>query len=142
MAKEASEFYKKVSSLKNLTEAIKEVKKTLPKDVKVTKALPANQPVPGSEVTIKDAPMKYLGRKKVINGILSHMIGTGNDGDNHYQMDVDLEKYNKEMPCVHVSLVSPNGEIKDQSPERYKKMKDAVSAVVLHKMKKAWNSNE
>lgn len=138
MSETAKNLYKKVSALKDLKSAIKEVKKTFhdAEPVKVTKALPANEPVPE---TAHDAqPLKYLGRKKMLGGVLSHLIGSGHDGDNSYQMDVHLEKYNKGMPCVMLSLMSPKGEVLDHSPEHHKDMKDAVKAIVNHKMKKAW----
>jgi hypothetical protein len=58
--------------------------------------------------------------------------------DDHYQVDVNLEKYSQKMPCISISLVAPDGQIKDQSSEQYKDMKDAMKALVGHSMKKAW----
>lgn len=141
MSDTAKNLYKKVSALKDLKSAIKEVKKTFTAsepvaDVNVTKALPANDPAP--ETANAAQPLKYLGRKKMLGGVLSHLIGSGNDGDNSYQMDVHLEKYNKGMPCVMLSLMSPKGEVLDHSPEHHKDMKDAIKAIVNHRMKKAW----
>lgn len=137
MSDDVKNLYKKVSSLKDLKSAIKEVKKTLTTsepqiDVKITKAQEQ------MEQPKQDKQLKYLGRKKIIGGILSHLIGTGEQNDNSYQMDVHLEKYHKGMPCVILSLISPKGEVLDHSPDHHKDMKEAIKAIVNHKMKKAW----
>jgi len=125
-------LYKKVSQLKDLRLAIKEVKKvSQPEPVKITKA---QEPMESQ----KEYPLKYLGRKKMLGGILSHLIGSGQDGDNNYEMSVNLEKYNKGMPCVILSHISPKGEVLDHSDEHYDDMKNAIKAIVNHKMKKAW----
>lgn len=136
MDKNTKELYKKVAGLKDLKSAIKEVKKTLTanesdKTVEVTKNDKADDSKPQHK-------LKYLSRNKVANGILSHLIGTGEMNDGHYQVDVNLEKHSQKMPCISISLVSPDGQIKDQSSEQYKDMKDAMKALVGHSMKKAW----
>lgn len=136
MANNPSELYKKIAGLKDLTSAIKEVKKTLPSNKK-----PKEVAVAKKSEDIEKKPehgLKYLSRNKMINGVLSHLIGTGNDGDNHYQVAVNLEKYHKKMPSVNISVISPKGEVLDNSPENYKNMKDAIKGLVGHNMKKAW----
>ena len=136
MGQDTKNLYKKVSALKDLKAAIKEVKSSMPapeaEPVKVTKALTA------SEEPKQEYPLQYMGRKKILGGILSHLIGTGKESDPSYQMDVHLEKYNKGMPCIILSHMSPKGEVLDHSHEYYKDMKQAIKAIVNHKMKKAW----
>lgn len=134
--KNSKELYKKISSLKDLRTAIKEVKKTLneksPVEIeKNDKEIPEQEDKPQHN-------LKYLARQKVVNGVLSHIIGTGEDNDPYYKMDVSLDKYQQKLPCVLVSLVSPKGDIKDQSSEQYKDMKTAIKALVNHHIKKSW----
>lgn len=134
------ELYKKVAALKDLRGAIKEVKKAnMSEPVKITKADPAKVEIQESSVKDdSDMPLKYLGRKKMLGGILSHMIGSGKDGEPHYQMDVHLEKHSKNMPSIILSHMSPKGEVLDHSPEYHKDMKSAIKSIVSHKMKKCW----
>ncbi len=137
MAEDTKELYKKVSAFKDLKQAIKEVKKATPapEAVKVTKA--EDKPEEQKATEPKSA-LQYLGRKKLLDGVLSHLIGTGADGHNHYQMDVHLEKHSKGIPCITLSLISPKGEVLDHSPDHHKDMKAAIKAIVSHNQKKAW----
>jgi hypothetical protein len=135
------ELYKKLSSLKDLKHAIKTVKKTLTaaepapaKEIKKSAEPKVETPQPESE-----HKLKYIGRKKLSNGVLSHMIGSAEPEAHHYQMDVDLDKHSKALPCVSISVVSPKGEIIDQHEIQHKNIKDAIGAVVHHSIKKAWN---
>lgn len=130
----SSDLYKKIQSLHNLKEAIKEVKKAFGQNKKVEKAEPA--PINASKDSI--SKLKYLGRKKIANGILTHIIGTGEDNDSHYHVDLHLEKYNQKQPAIVISVLSPKGEVLDHSNKTYSDIKEALKAIIKHKLKKTW----
>ncbi len=136
MAADPKELYKKVAGLRDLKSAIKEIKKAntevQPEKV-IEKAEPKKEEKPKP-----DHNLKYLGRKKLVDGILSHMIGSDEPDSHHYQMDVNMDKHAKGLPCVMLSAISHKGEILDHSADYHKDMKDAIKSIVHHKMKKAW----
>lgn len=86
--------------------------------------------------------LKYLGRKKMIGNVLTHLIGTGNEDDHKYQMEVHLDRHNKNLPSIIVSVISPSGEILESSPVFYDSIKNAVQAIVDHNLKKVWGGDE
>lgn len=137
MSDSVRNFYKKVSLLRDLKDAIKEVKKTFtasepPTDVKNT------IPSESAKQSKPDHKLQYLGRKRIIGDILSHRIGTHKENDNSYQMDVHLDQYHKGIPCIILSVIAANGEVLERSPDYYKNMKEAIKAIVNHNTKRAW----
>lgn len=145
MSKNSSELYKKIAGLGDLRHAIKEVKKAQKANIPVPevakKAEPEVQQAPQEkpkQVSTPEHGLKYLSRNKMAGGVLTHLIGSGKDGDNHYQVAVNLEKYHKKMPSISISVVSPKGEVLDHSSENHQHMKSAIKSLVNHNMKKAW----
>lgn len=141
------DLYKKISALSDLKDAIREVKKTMKpseessasasKSIPEVKKAEPTKPAEEKPMEGKQHGLGYLGRK-LANGKITHMIGSGKDNDNHYQVEVDLSKHSRQLPAITLSHVSPKGVILDQHSEQHKSLKNAIQALMSHHMKKSW----
>lgn len=119
-------FYKKITNLKDLRDAIKFLKKAIKSGELYLQKSESNN-------------LKYLGKSKLRRGVLSHLIGTTSGHDNFYRLSIDLEKYSKGEKSVSVELISPKGETIETLKNRFVTPKSGIRAIVNHFHKKKWD---
>lgn len=127
------ELFKKISALRNLSDAIHQVREHLQKDAKV---LNMRQPQPTAPVKI-DGPLEHLGRKATQNGVITHMIGRRGTASPYYEIQVDAHKMGK-VPHIAVAQIGVNGGLISRHPQRFRNVEDAVKSASKHSKSGVW----
>jgi hypothetical protein len=125
--KKALELLEKVKQLKDLREAI-----DLVRSEGLTKAV---QPM---ESTGNGGELQHLGVHELSPGVLTHIIGTGNNDTHHYHCEVNMASMAKGEPHIAIKVVDHTGRPLAHAPHVHNDMKKAVASIVKHFNKCEW----
>jgi len=143
MADVPPELYKKLTSLRNLTQAIQEVRghfnreADLKKDNNIVPLMRAGNQAPKAPVSASAGPLQYLGRKATQAGKIVHMMGMKGSAAPHYEVTVDAHKMGK-VPHVSIAQVGANGSAIARHPQMFSNVEDAVKVVNNHHKTGSW----
>lgn len=131
------ELVKKIKSIKDLRDAIKTYK-----DFKKDENYKApSNPQPSVEVPKPELGngLQYLGRKKLVDGHLTHMIGIKGSNHPYYELTVDLHKHSQKLPSISIRNVASNGGLLSQNNHTYNNIGQAVKEINNHFLSKRWS---
>lgn len=133
------DLMKKLQSLKDLRDAIsmyKSFKKEEKQPEVVAKA--DDMAVPKPEL---NHGLQYLGRKKLNQGELTHMIGVKGSTEPYYELHVDMHKHAQKQPSVTISHVAPNGQALSHHNMVHNTIGSAIKEINKHYYSKKWTPN-
>jgi len=119
-----SQIMEKLRKVKDLTQAILLVRQVAKPKAEVTKAEPLAPQEPDS--------LKHVGQYLGAPGYITHVIGTGKEGQPHYKMSVNMKRLAQGEPHITVDVHGHDGSHKGKSHKLYANIKEAVRDILNH----------
>ena|ERR1017187_1162035 len=128
------DFLKKIQDLKDLRQAISAVRNSELEKANVVPMKP-NTPIQQHDM----GALQHLGFKKIIPGVVTHMIGTrGVNSPHHYEVDVNMTQPKHVFTINKVQ--SSDGSVIERDPTPHKNESSAVRSILSHHGGTGWQT--